>query len=200
MSNIIRVSCGALCRISNGYGEWLLGLNRNNLQKGKRVLKPIGGALRYYAPDLLRRWQAEPEVADEPDLRLYMDERYLPDFKAWFKQRDGRETDPLRELSEELVEEYRVLPPFGINDLQYKRLYTVEAWRTTQRQGAEGYYTYNLHEIYDVRFQRPDLVDRLFTVQGAMLQWVTPAMIRQGQTNEGTRIEADILLKGAKTL
>lgn len=193
MSTIIRISCGGLCRIVNSDGAWLLGLNRNNLRKGDYILKPIGGALRYYPLHLLDRWQGEPEK-DEQELRFYMDQHYLPDFKRWFQSAKEREITPLRELSEELVEEYQALPPFSEADIHCRYLHTIERTRRTQRYGAEGQTTLNLHDIYEVRFIRPDLMERLTVPTSKALQWVTRAEIERGQTNAGTRIEATVLL------
>lgn len=194
MLNRIRISCGGLCRIVNAYGDWLLGINLNNLRNGDRVLKPIGGALRYYPHNLLARWQAEPETVGEQELRFYMDEAYLPDFKRWFQSAQEREVTPLRELSEELVDEYRVLPPFTSADIRWRYLHTVERVRHTERNGAAGHTTLNLHDIYEVRFTRPDLLDRLYMPLADALYWVTPKMIRHGQTQNGIPIQADVLL------
>lgn len=83
----------------------LLGINKN---RGD-VLAPIGGALEFHE-------ESRPFLAglgalfqQGCDLRLLLPRERLASFEEWFGRREGRETDPLRELREELA----VIPASG---------------------------------------------------------------------------------------
>src|SRR5688572_14173345 len=101
---MIRVSCSALALIEVD-NLILLEVNKNR----GNVLTPLGGALEF-------REEARPLLCGldavfekNADLRIVLPARNLPRFDAWFRLRTERETDPVRELKEELVQEHHAL-------------------------------------------------------------------------------------------
>jgi hypothetical protein len=194
-TNRQRVSCAGLCRIKDGHGRYLLGLNRNRMEQGKSIYMPLGGALCYFAPDLLARFDAVPEDATSNDLRLFIDAGYLEEFRQWFLGREEREVSPYRELHEELVDEFAFLPALSPNDIVYSYARTVERVTTTLRSGVNGVMTHYFHDIYDVAFLSPDvreILERAPLASG--LRWFSNAEILRGTADDGALILADTLL------
>jgi hypothetical protein len=190
----VRISCGALCRIPHPTENWLLlGINRSLLSKGQRVLKPIGGALAFdpaalpFTPTL--------ENPQKTELRLSLPQTQVEVFAAWFSTRTGRETDPFRELREELVDEYGVLPQLNRSDVQMSYRNTVRTQRFSDRAGATGLLTHSFQEIFDVRFTHPALEQLLVRATPTTgLFWVTAAQIRDGTLSDDIHIQAKTLL------
>ncbi|MCC7377380.1 MAG: hypothetical protein IT581_22155 [Verrucomicrobiales bacterium] len=147
----IRISCAALCQIEIG-GRFLFEINKNR----GNVLTPLGGALEFHE-------QARPfllslgvKFQEGHDLRLTLPERRLPKFREWFVKKTDRETDPQRELREELIEEHQVLPfwPTAKASMSWLRLAELE--QVSTREGQEGVLTHYFYEIVAVRL--PDAV------------------------------------------
>jgi len=152
MTGWIRISCAALCRIEH-QGKYLLLINANRRLKGTYQLGPIGGALTLYDRDRLREFEAAPENADKPDLRLTLPRRRLTAFRDWFYTGEGRERTPYRELREELVSESGLLPSLRPQDVSCRPLWTVEEESMTDRMGQTGLLTHYFLEVYDVKFK-----------------------------------------------
>jgi len=192
----IRVSCAGLCRIRDEAGRYLLALNHNRLARGVRVYTPLGGGLEYHTPDLPARFDAEPEDPTTRELRLYLPTERFGGFRAWFLRRVERETDPFRELREELVEELGALPRLERADVAFARARVLDAERVTDRTGAQGQITRYLLEIFDVRFKSPAVRAALASppADGA-LRWFTPAELDAGRAADGAAVEASALLE-----
>lgn len=153
VAHTIRISCAALCRIEI-EGRFLLEVNKN---RGD-VLTPIGGALEFcedVRPFLLA---LGAEIERGNDLRLLLPARRMHEFREWFARKEGRENDPLRELSEELIDEHRVLPAWSPGDASISYLRLVELEQATTRKGLEGLFTRYFYEIFAVRL--PGTVER----------------------------------------
>jgi len=191
-----RVSCAALCRINDADGRYLLGLNKNRLAQGREIYMPLGGALEYHAPDLLARFDATPEAPDSQDLRLFMAQTRIPAFRDWFLTRQERETSPLRELVEELVDEFAVLPALLPGDIAARYLRTYEGEATSGRSVSYGAWTHYLHEVFDISFVNPAVLDALLTVPPASgLRWVSEADIVRGASDDGTAVDGRALVE-----
>lgn len=191
----VRVSCAGLCRIRDDDGRYLLALNQNRLTRGVQVYTPLGGGLEYHAPDLLARFDAEPENPHGRELRLYLPLERFDAFRTWFLRRVERETDPFRELREELVDELGALDALGRADVAFEGVRVLDAERVTDRTGAEGLTTRYLLEIFDVRLESLTVraaLDRL-PADGA-LRWITAAELDAGRTDDGGVVEASALL------
>lgn len=141
----IRVSCAALCRIEID-GKFLLEINKN---RGD-VITPIGGALEFYenARPFLESLGAEFQNGN--DLRLIIPKTSLPAFREWFVRNEDRETDPLRELREELIDEHGVLPSWPEGELKMSYLRLVEIEEATTRVDQQGRLTHYFYEIFSV--------------------------------------------------
>ena len=191
----LRVSCAALCRICGPDGRYLLGLNKNRLAQGREVYMPLGGALEYHAPDLPARFDATPEAPENRDLRLFMPEARLPAFRDWFLTRQERETSPLRELAEELADEFAVLAALKAEDVAARYLGTYEGESTSGRSMSIGAWTHYLHEIFDITFINPAITRALLHVPPASgLRWVNEDEILRGVTEVGTAVDGRALL------
>lgn len=178
MTDWIRISCAALCRIEHSQ-QYLLLLNRNRRSKGLYVLSPIGGGLTLYDTAILDRFDATLENPAEHDLRLMMPADRLDEFRAWFDSGTGRERTPYRELHEELVIESRILPEMMPQDVACRYLWCVEDEGFTQRAGQTGSFTHYFLEVYDIVFTNERVLGQLLAVptdSGAA--WVTEAQIR----------------------
>lgn len=197
MSNapMLRVSCAALCRIQDDSGRLLLGLNRNRLTQGREIFMPLGGALEFTAPDLLARFDAVPEVPGSRDLRLFLPPRHLQAFRAWFLTRQQRELSPLRELAEELVNEFAVLPALVPADVTIRFRHTFEGEASSGRSGVQGAWTHYLHEVFDVAFVSAAWCERLRAVSPSTgLRWMTPDEIMSGVTADGIPLDGSVLV------
>jgi len=178
--NWLRVSCAALCRIPDA-GRYLLVLNHARRQQGDYVLTPLGGALAFTDAEPLMALGARLEDPASHDLRLYLPDEALADFRAWFAGGEGRERSPYRELHEELVDETRVLAALSPQDVAISRLRTVERQEQTSRFGAGGPLTHYFLELYEVRFVREAFYAVLRQPQaGSGLVWLTQAQIAVG--------------------
>ncbi len=190
-----RVSCAALCRIRDGRGRYLLGLNADRRAQGLSIYMPIGGALRWLDPTPLASFVAVPENDDTHDLRLFIDPTRIERFRAWFLTRSGRETSPFRELREELVEEFAVLPALRPVDLRmnFAGIYETEA--VTGRGASAGVPTRYFQDIFDVTFTVEAHRVALETLDPQTgLRWFDEADLRRGAAADGARIDGRALL------
>lgn len=148
----IRISCAALCRIEIG-GRFLLEINKN---RGD-VLTPIGGALEFHeeAREFLDSLGAEFQKGN--DLRLVIPTSNFSTFREWFLRKVARETDPLRELREELIEEHGVLREWPAEEPEISFLRMVEIEEATTRKDQAGMLTHYIYEIFSARL--PEAVE-----------------------------------------
>ena len=194
----IRISCAGLCRIRDVQGRYLLGLNQNRLQNGIRILMALGGGIELYDLDVLKQWDGQRE-SGEPDLRFFTTRGHIDAVRLWFDRRQGRETDPIRELREELVDEFAVLPKLEADDVQTRHSVTVERDRLTTRGGVSGQQTHYFIEIHDVTILNIAYRDILQSAQATErgLYWVTEDDIRRGYPvdDPALKVDADVLLE-----
>lgn len=194
-ANRLRISCAGLCRIRDARGFYLLGLNRDRASQGKAIYMPLGGALHYHAPDLLTRFEATPEDAATNDLRLFINPAHLDAFRAWYLRREERETSAYRELVEELVDEFAVLPALPPDDVQIAYTNTYEARAITDRHNAIGQLTHYLHDIFDVEFRSPIARAALENAaQTTGLRWFSTHELQTSLTADGASLDGRALL------
>lgn len=144
--NTIRVSCAALCRIEI-EGKFLLEINKNR----GNVLTPLGGALEFYEEARPFLESLGTEFQKGKDLRLILPMEKAETLKDWFAERRDRETDALRELEEELLEEHGLaLPVEFIRKLPCRYLWTVSTRMASSRKGQEGVETWYLFEVFEI--------------------------------------------------
>jgi hypothetical protein len=177
----IRISCGSLCRIHSDQ-RYLFVLNRNRRQKGVYQLSPIGGAIEVDDFKYLSTFQYKLEKPDSHDLRLSLPPDEVPAFREWFYKRKERETNPFREIYEELVEEETaVLTVLKLDDVRMRFAGIVEDIKATERKGMTGIMTQYFLEIFEVDILAKDI---LLTLKSALpnsgVVWVDEAIARQG--------------------
>jgi hypothetical protein len=158
----IRVSCGSMCRILID-GKYLLILNQNRRKKGQYQLSPIGGAIAIDSWDCLASMSTQAETANSNDLRFYIDSSQIDEFRSWFYARQNRETDPFREIYEELVLESQALFDLSRRDVSMRFDRIVEDQKQTDRKGLTGQFTHYFFDIFDVSFRPTDIKLRLRT-------------------------------------
>jgi hypothetical protein len=141
--------------------RYLLVLNRNRRGKGYYELSPVGGAIEVDHLSRLDPFEARPENPASRDLRLRMELDRLDAFRQWFYKRQGRETDPFREIYEELVEETGILAALRREDLRMDFLHIVEDRKPTMRLGLTGVFTHYFFEVFEVKARSPDIQLRL---------------------------------------
>lgn len=190
-----RVSCAALCIINDAQGRYLLGINRARLAHGKRIYTPIGGALTYRDTALLTRFSAIPENPAGRDLRLSIPAGCMDAFRAWFRGGSGRETTPLRELREELVQEFGIIDALTPRDVMLQFVHTHESQSLSDRHGAQTVATHYFQDIFCVRFRQPSVRRRLeAAAPDSGLRWFTRRELEQGRSDDGARLNAAMLL------
>jgi hypothetical protein len=196
MNDQVRVSIVCLCIIRNSQSEYLLGINVNRMRDHHRVLMPLGGAYAYEPNATVQDWIQSYETVDSRDLRFRTHPEHLCAIQSWFVSRKQRETTPLRELQEELVEEYCVLDVLASAQLEMKLLGLLQSVRVTDRVGSEGLLTHYFIELFEVRFVSPEVQGRVFGVApDSGLYWVSEQTIRQRfLPTYALPIEAEILL------
>lgn len=179
--HFVRVSCGSQCRIAMD-GRYLLALNRNRRRKEIYELSPIGGGIAVNHLDSLAGFNYRSEIPGSLDLRLMINQNQIEQFRTWFYKRTGRETDPFRELYEELVEEETaVLTNLKREEVRMRFVGVVEDMKETQRQGATGLFTHYFLEIFEVTVMSPDLRLQLqLASPSSGLIWIDENTARRG--------------------
>lgn len=181
---MIRVSCAALCRFLVD-DRYLLLLNKNRRAKNIYELSPVGGALEFYNPVFLQSLSVKLENPDTKDLRFEIDPPHLDTFRTWFYRREERETDPYREIHEELTHEANVVYDLRREDLDIRFLHIREDQRPTERQGQTGLFTQYFLEIFEVKVLSESVklrLNRAKSSSGVLL--VSETVARAGQPIE----------------
>lgn len=203
----LRVSCASFARVQDKQGRYLLLANKNRRKQGKLILTPMGGAIEMTSAgrDTIKQELLISDTSFEKgnDLRFTMDGKNANALRLWFLTRTGRETDPRRELREELVDELRikqgeqeaaVLTPNDLPDMWQIPTsfagYQTEVART-MRQNQEGALTLRLLEIHDVTLPE-SVLTKLKTAEQVQpevsLRFVTAEEIAEAQTMDGIAI------------
>lgn len=115
------------------------------------VLTPIGGALEFHEEARAFLDSLGAKFQKGNDLRLVIPRSGLPAFQEWFLRKEDRETDPLRELREELIEEHGILPEWPAAEPEISFLRMVEIEEATTRKDQAGMLTHYFYEIFSVR-------------------------------------------------
>ncbi len=192
---MIRISCATLNRIQYEDGRFLLVLNKNRLQNGKRVLTPIGGGLQYRDQNILHSLGAVFEEENSKDLRFYVDEAKVPKFETWFLTRKGRETDPFRELYEELVLEERLLEGLARQDIGIQYIGLVTEQDRSARDIAAEALTKFYFEVFNVRLRQPSWKEIMEGTErlSSRVKLASKSEIQAGRMIDGTEIGSNCL-------
>lgn len=188
-SPIIRLSVSSMCLIEDMGWRIALLLNKVRAGSGIYELAPIG-----WATECSDVWKKELkhllEIDDEAfekgnDLRLRIPRQKVWIFRGWFLENRGREIDPIRELSEELVSEEDILT---LEDLVVTRsdrvgYYSEEA--ITQRAWHEWMQTLRIAEVFRISLNDITLGKLL---QSPKIRFVTRNEILERRTTDGVDI------------
>lgn len=184
MGNKIRVSCASFASIKLGE-DYLLCLNRSQLEGGNRVFTPFGGALEYKkeAKSFLNNIGSE-FIRETPDLRLFIDEDNLELFEIWFSKKIDREFDVDRELFEEMVLEEKVFDSLSKKD--YDSEYISSEKILVQRDDFECFMYFDIFKIkFNIKKAR-----EIFISMGSNknIRLISKEEILNGITNDGIKI------------
>ncbi|HSW78024.1 MAG TPA: hypothetical protein VLG36_04460 [Candidatus Chromulinivoraceae bacterium] len=188
----MRISCTGFARLQDPSGRFALLVNAGRLKRGHgRLLSPIGGAFDAQPDEIehISRTLGAYDFEQGSDLRFRVDDARVEDVVEWFGRREQRETTVLRELTEELVDETRIL--------QARDLHTVrEAFRrfvrydsVTIRDVPEKRTAY-LIETFDVRIPRGAMRKLLSAsaVEQPHIYFAHADEIRRCEMDDGTKI------------
>jgi len=190
----VRVSSAFFVRIVDLEGRLALLVNKNRARKGTIVLTPIGGAIEA-TPEGIKGLKDLLGIDDSAfekgyDLRFMMSGTKANEYREWFLRREHRESEPSREVHEELIDEAKLLNPEELNGLECTRAgYATELAETT-RTGQEGQMTLRLLEVFDAKL-KPETLEKLTRLSkgsDAVIRFVTEEEIRNGKTVNGTDI------------
>lgn len=183
----IRISCASLASIKIN-SKYLLLLNKRSLKNGILTYTPIGGALEYLPKGkiFLDNLEAEYE-RNTPDLRFKMDSSNLDLFDKWFLSKENRETDIVRELIEEMVDEEGIFTSLDINEFKSEFISINKLNRI-----IDGIPNHFYFEIYNIDFSKSktdeilDFIKNQGNIKKLIL--VTEQEIENGLTNTNTKI------------
>lgn len=208
MSAYIRVSIGVLCRIEQS-GKFLLGVNKNRQSAGLEVLTPIGGAIeitsaqeRLELDALGAQWERPQQWTETGslDLRFRLPTKNIPALERWLTGFDRAGENALRELYEELGNEY-VAVSLEILDREIATMpaplflgrHVMEA--STERIGQEGVLTRRYSLVCDIAASGVlcSILEDFAAKPNSLLVWATADEIRVGMASLGPRIGANAL-------
>ena len=199
----IRISTASFARIRDERGRFALLVNKNRAKKGEVWLTPIGGAIETDAAgveDLKSllgideaAFKENEAVKEGKDLRFKMKGADVNVYREWFLERKHRESEPRRELREELVDETGLLEAADIDRL-VAEAYALAGYAATvsetTRVGQEGGTTVRLLEIFDVRLPEESLNRLVKASEGGegQIRFVTEEELALGRTEDGVLI------------
>lgn len=194
---LMRVSCAALVLLKHPDGRFaLLGSRTKYAATGARVLTPIGGAIeitptgKAYLVDSLGVYG---DSFEGNDLRFYLQEDRLNDFREWFLQGSGIELHPAqREFSEELgPDEHDILTPAEANRCNLTLRGRHELNQRSARRGQERVRTHYFLDFYSASFVPDGVMTKLIDAGAradSLLEFVHASEITQGRTGGGATI------------
>ncbi len=119
---------------------------------------------------------------DVRDLTLELPVELIPGLLEWLDLRDGRELNPIREVMEELTEEYPWL--VGAHELQAQAISSTYVGRHVEMLADKV----RISEVYDVALS-PAVIRSLGRHSKLpWTTWVTPQDIQRGRAEDGIKI------------
>lgn len=204
----VRVSSASLVQITDKDGSFALLRNRNRASKGELVLTPIGGGIEATPQGIEELKQllgiGEQAFESKPDLRFMMPGSKANLYREWFLSRTNRETNPARELNEELVDEEKLLEWADFKgSMCWPAGYSVELAKTS-KTGQEGKMTLRLIEVFVERLPS-DVIGKLVAASkkaDSHIYFASSEEIASGRTHGGIEIGAisKALLEPHKTI
>lgn len=204
----VRISSASFTRIRDEDGRFALLINKNRANKGDIILTPIGGGIEATDEGLneLKRVLEIDDTTFEKgrDLRFSMAGVKANQYRDWFLKRQGREINPLREISEELIDEEGLLASEDLSGIEFSLVGYDKELEVTTRTGQEGKKTLRLLEIFEAKIKAEafEKLKHLSTQSNPVIYFVTADEIQRGQTINGIKIGtvAKALLKPKGTI
>ena len=121
------------------------------MKAGIEVLTPVGGAIEFTDTAVIDKFDIELERQGSKDLRGSIAKYRLGEFETWFRSMTGRESDPTRELKEELCDESGLLTSSLLSGFEYMFMKVERTEGESTRVGlSKATTTVYLHEIWNV--------------------------------------------------
>jgi len=187
-NNEIRISAAALCRIKID-NKFLLILNKSHLEKGKLVYMPLGGHIKvnyngrnYLIEEFNARFLEDSNDNVSYDLNIVIKKNMLKDFNNWFELGYGRETTPLRELKEELVDEMGIVDSLKGRDTQSKYSFRISQIDRSKKYIGQTKRYFEFHDVglgIDLEDKIKDAADESY-----LIALVTEEEIGNGRIND----------------
>jgi len=120
-----------------------------------------------------------------------MDGKNANKYRLWFLSGRNRETDPSRELIEELTEEESVLDKTDLKNLEVTLAGYDTQLAETSRAGQEGSSTLRFLEIFNATLSVETLAKLVESSkqEGSPIRFATEEEIRIGSTDDGIEIK-----------
>ena len=187
----IRITASILSRVRDDEGRYALIENKGTrLREDRDVLTPIGGSAEVLdgvgRASLMELLGIEDTNFEKGlDLRIRNVSRAaIPAFLRWFGTGLDRETNPLRELREELVDETKIVPAAYLLDTEHQLVGYDCHYGISHRRGSSDH-VLRVAEVHDVLLPQLAMIGLL---HGGT--FVTAEEIRNRQTNTGVEIGA----------
>lgn len=192
----MRISNLGFARIRDKKGRYALLVNKRMHDAGHHVLSPIGGGLLVTAAG---KQHLESLGAYDftnngglTELRFYAHDSRVRPITAWLMRRIEREQSVMRELTEELTVETRILSLDALDRASQTFSHTCLLTVPSPRQGLSEAMTRYVIDVYDV-FLQESTMDQLkraarLPTERRWLHFVTRPEINSGRTASGTTI------------
>lgn len=188
----MRISCAGLVRITDDKGRFAVLVHHKSSRPGSLSLSPIGGALKIkpegfsYLQAAVLDWEVL-ELESGNDLRFIIQDNHANAIRDWFQARWGRETQPMRELIEELVQETRILTQNDLSNVRFRLAGFYQEELPSIQPKHKGVTTLRLIEVFDT-ICHPATVKKLLEAAEAPapeIYFVTADEINTGHTAAG---------------
>ena len=190
----VHINSAALCRIRDEQGRIVLLKNFGKAKKGETELSPVGGGIEADEKGM-RHVQGLLGIKKDAfkkgnDLRFRMNGAHANDYVQWFLARQGRETNPLREVGEELVDETGILSKEDLKGLQCDFAgYETDVTQREKKDDSGPVTTVKILEIFDLAL-KPEVMEKIRKKSGPSsgIYFVDEEEIENRQTSDGVPI------------
>lgn len=192
----VRVSTAGFAVVNDG-DRYALTFNP---KRPNKVLTPLGGGLEATdsgIDELKTILNISDDAFEEGNgLRFSMRGSTAEKYRDWFILGENRDTNPQREVFEELVEELGLLESSDLEGATFEKLgYGTELSEGTQRIGADGTKpTLRIIEVFDMKLKSETLekLTEISKEKDSPLRFVTKEDIQKGVTNDGIKISTNV--------
>ena len=196
----VKVSTVGVARIVDDEGRYLLIRDiKDSEEEGETILSPVGGKLKINEAGRNKLSESfggdAVKFKNEDDLKFKMEGEHGNKYLKWYLERNQneRETDPVREIIEELTEESNILEKGDLENINLNFM----GYKADLRQSTHtGKSVLQLGEVFDVKLG-PKAMEKLKILaneKGSGVYFVSADDIKLGQAGDGTRIKRQTVL------